>query len=273
MFKDNNAPKRLRLLVESESLFNDGVAAVFFTVALAWAQGTGGDTLTTVAMVQSLAVTVGGGILIGGICGWLTLKIAIHATDHLVEAALTTVTAYGTFLLAEKFYVSGVLATVTAGLITGNLGILKNDDNTNPVSEKGRAFILDFWEFAAFLANSFIFLLIGLRVATIHFTALGSASLIVAIVLVIIGRALAVYPLCATFARSRWAITLKEQHILWWGGLRGALALALALALPATIDMHDEIVIATFGVVTFSFLAQGLTMPLLLRKMGMVADK
>ena len=90
----------------------------------------------------------------------------------------------------------------------------------------------------------------------------------IAVSLVLIGRALSVYPLCLPFIRSRWAIPLSEQHVLWWGGLRGALALALALALPPSLDMRNEIVVATFGVVVFSVVAQGLTMPLLLRMLG-----
>jgi len=85
---------------------------------------------------------------------------------------------------------------------------------------------------------------------------------------VLVGRLLAVYPLCLALMRSRWAISLGDQHILWWGGLRGALALALALSLPSSLPLAYDIRLATFGVVVFSVLFQGLTMPLLLRKMG-----
>ena len=92
-------------------------------------------------------------------------------------------------------------------------------------------------------------------------------ALLLAIGLVVIGRALAVYPLCLLFLRSRWAVPWRHQHVLWWGGLRGALALALALSLPRSLMLRDEMVIATLGVVTFSVLVQGLTMPLLLRKL------
>jgi CPA1 family monovalent cation:H+ antiporter len=125
-----------------------------------------------------------------------------------------------------------------------------------------------FWEFAAFIANSLIFLLIGVTVAGIPFGRLGLMPLVVAIALVLIGRALSVYPLCLAFRGSRWAIPIREQHMLWWGGLRGALALALALALPPSLVWRNEIVVAAFGVVVFSVVVQGLTMPPLLRMFG-----
>ncbi len=268
MFKDTGVVGRLRLLVETESLLNDGMAAVLFALALSWSLASGGETVTAANVAGTLAMTVGGGMLIGAACGGVAILMAGRTADHLVETALTTAAAYGSFLMAEHVHVSGVLATVTAGLVMGNLGVLCKDEQANPLSERGRAFVLDFWEFVAFLANSLIFLLIGLRVAAIPFAALGVAAIMLAIGLVIVGRALAVYPLCLLFLRSRWAVSWRHQHVLWWGGLRGALALALALSLPRSLALRDEIVIATFGVVAFSVLVQGLTMPLLLRKLG-----
>jgi CPA1 family monovalent cation:H+ antiporter len=151
----------------------------------------------------------------------------------------------------------------------GNLGVLRAPEG-NPLSSRGREFVLAFWEFAAFIANSLIFLLIGVTVAGIRFDGLGWTALLIAVGLVLIGRALSVYPLCLPFIRSRWAIPVREQHVLWWGGLRGALALALALALPPSLIMRNEIVVATFGVVAFSVIVQGLTMPMLLRVLGLL---
>jgi CPA1 family monovalent cation:H+ antiporter len=177
------------------------------------------------------------------------------------------VAAYASFLLAERFHFSGVLATVTAGLLLGNVTAL-GPRLRNTFSAEERDFIMGFWEFAAFIANSVVFLLIGLAVASIPFAGLGVATLVVAIVLVLLGRLLTVYPLCLMFAGSRWAMSLGEQHVLWWGGLRGALALALALSLPPSLAYADEIRIAAFAVVIFSVVVQGLTMPLLLRKLG-----
>jgi CPA1 family monovalent cation:H+ antiporter len=124
-----------------------------------------------------------------------------------------------------------------------------------------------FWEFAAFIANSLIFLLIGAQEAQQHFKGIW-LPLLVAVAVVTLGRAVAIYPLCAVFAKSRFKVTYRDQLILFWGGLRGALALALALALPYDIPNHDAIVTITFAVVAFSVFVQGLTIPLLLRKLG-----
>jgi len=167
---------------------------------------------------------------------------------------------------------SSVLATVAAGLLMGNLGFSGAPEG-NLLSSRGREFVMAFWEFAAFIANSLIFLLIGVTVAGIPFSRLGLTALVVAIALVLIGRALSVYPLCMIFRGSRWTIPIREQHILWWGGLRGALALALALSLPPSLEWRNEIVVAAFGVVVFSVVVQGLTMPPLLRMFGFLPKR
>ena len=127
-----------------------------------------------------------------------------------------------------------------------------------------------FWEYLAFVANSLIFLLIGAQEAQQHFRGLW-VPVLLAIVLVTLGRAVAIYPLCALFARSRLAVDLRHQHVLFWGGLRGALALALALSLPEGLPQHDVIVVITFAVVAFSVFAQGLTIAPLLRRLGQIA--
>ncbi len=268
MFKDLKVMGRMRLLVESESLFNDGVAAVLFVLALGWAMAPGAGQNPGSALL-SLAASAGGGVAAGLIVGGGAVLLAGRTADHLVGAALTTVAAYGAFLLAEHFHFSGVLATVSAGLLMGNLAVT-SDPVVKIFSEREREFLMEFWEFAAFIANSIIFLLIGLTVAKIHFVDFGLGPLLVAVGLVLAARAITVYPLSAAFRASRWAIPLKDQHVLWWGGLRGALALALALSLPAGLPYADAIMIMTFGVVVFSVVFQGLTMPLLLKKLGHV---
>jgi CPA1 family monovalent cation:H+ antiporter len=267
MFKDNGIGGRLRLLVESESLLNDAVAAVLFSLVLAWAQGAGTGEVTTAFIARSIVVTVGGGLLAGCVCAGIAILLAGRTIDHLVESTLTVVVAYGSFLLAEHFGGSGVLATVASGLMMGNLGILA-DRVGGPITQRGREFTLALWDFIAFIANSLVFLLIGLTVAGIPFGAVGVRALAIPVAVVLAGRALTVYPICAAFHWSRWRIAADFQHVLWWGGLRGALGLALALSLDPDLPMRNQIVIATFTVVVFSVVLQGLTMPLLLNTRG-----
>jgi CPA1 family monovalent cation:H+ antiporter len=262
LFRDNNVQGRPKLLVEAESLFNDGVAAVLFALALEWANGV---TLPPFEALQTLTVTAGGGIVIGAITGMTAIAVSGRADDHLIEGTLTTICAYGSFLLAERCHVSGVLATVTAGLLMGNLGLL---GETGPISERGRAFVGDLWSFIAFIANSIVFLMIGLTIATAHYDALGAGAIAAIIALGLLSRGLTVYPLCLVLSRSLWAVPMAARHLLWWGGLRGALGLALALSLPESLPWRGEIVIATFATVAFSVIAQGLTMPRLLRALG-----
>jgi CPA1 family monovalent cation:H+ antiporter len=270
MFKNLGLKGRLRLLVESESLFNDGVAAVLFALALAWA--TAPDTAPGIGpAILSLVTTAGGGVIVGAGVGIAAIAIAGRTVDHLIGAAVTTAAAYGAFLLAEHWHFSGVLATVSAGLLVGNPELLGGRAR-QAFSMQEREFIHGVWEFAAFIANSFVFLLIGVTVAGIPFADFGFGPILTAIALVLAARALTVYPLSLPFRSTRWAIPLREQHVLWWGGLRGALALALALSLPATMAYGDAIKIMTFGVVVFSVVFQGVTMPLLLRKLGHVSS-
>ena len=267
MFKDTGIGGRLRLLVESESLFNDGVAAVLFGLALSWTgakMGSGTDAL------WSLAVISGGGIAVGLAVGAAALLLAGRTSEHIVEAAVTAIAAYGSFLAAQYLNVSGVLATVSAGLLMGSVG-LRGSRGAFGLSRQGREFVLELWDFAAFIANSLVFLLIGLSAARMPFASLGLVPLAVAILLVLLGRGATVYPLCLLFSASRWRVPMREQHVLWWGGLRGALALALALALPTGLALRGDIIVTTFAVVAFSVLAQGLSMKPLMRRLGVLA--
>lgn len=266
MFKDNKIHGRMRLLVEAESLMNDGAAAVLFAVTLGWALAGGAEPLG-LETLGTLARIVLGGIGVGAACGAAAILLAGRSSEHLVEAALTTIAAFSSFLLAERLHVSGVLATVTAGLMMGNLGLLSAEDKSY-LTRKGREFVVSFWEYAAFVANSVVFLLIGIDVAGAPFESYGPKLIAGAILIALVGRALTVYPISSAFLRSRWKVTFAEQHVLWWGGLRGALGLALALSLPPSLPMRDEIMVATFAVVGFSIVIQGLTMPLLLRRLG-----
>jgi CPA1 family monovalent cation:H+ antiporter len=267
-FKEIGVTGRLRLLVEAESLLNDGVAAVLFALALAYAQS--GHAARPAAMTASFLWQALGGVSVGVLCGGAATLLAGRPTaDHLVETALTASAAYGAFLLADRLQASGVLATVAAGLVMANIGALNREDSPF-FTERGREVADAFWEFAAFVSNSLIFLLIGIGDAHIPFREMGGGALALAIALVWLGRAATVYPLCALFAGSGRRVARRHQDALFWGGLRGALALALALSLPPSLPYRDEVVITTFGVVAFSVIVQGVAMPLLLRRWGLL---
>ena len=261
-FKEMRVQPRLSLLVESESLLNDGTAAVGFAILIAIASGAGSSPVEIAGM---LLWTVFGGILAGVVVTGGLLLIARRTDDHLVEITLSTIAAYGSFMLAERLGVSGVLASLTAGLMVGNLGPM------GVVSDRGRAYLHDFWNYVAFLANSIVFLLIGTNGAGLPLPLfIGAAA--VAVVLMLIGRALAIYPLSLLVRGSKVAVSAGYQHILFWGGLRGALALALALALPPQIMERREIIVVAFAVVAFSIFVQGLSMPWLIHRLGLMRD-
>jgi CPA1 family monovalent cation:H+ antiporter len=258
-FKEVGLHGRLRLLLESESLINDGIAAAAFSAMLVFLTG---EKLTAGAVGLGLAAGIAGGILCGATITWGVLFLAGQTKDHLTEITLTTVAAYGSFLLADRMHFSGVFASLTAGLIVGNAGFLW--------SIYSREAVESFWEYAAFVANAFIFILIGIQTGEQHFAGVGTL-VPVAVAITLVGRAVAIYPCCALFARSTLRVEARHQHILFWGGLRGALALALALGLPAELPYREEIITTAFIIVAFSIFAQGLTMAPLLRRLGEVS--
>lgn len=254
-FREINVDRRLSMLVEAESLLNDGAAVVGFAVLTAISTG---KLVAPLPIIGSLLWTVFGGVAIGLLVAGCLLVIAGRTKDHLVEITLTTIAAYGSFLLAENLQMSGVLASLSAGLLVGNFGMMRW------ITESSRGHVFAFWEYTAFLANSVVFILIGGREAHLHLLPVAGTAAI-AILLVLAGRTIAVYPLCAVFTRSSLRVDRRHQQVLVWGGLRGALALALTLALPAGIPESDAIVPVAFAVVAFSIFVQGLTMPGLIR--------
>lgn len=263
-FKGVSSPPRLALLIEAESLLNDGTAAVAFVAVLGVIAGA---HPTALSVAGSLLFAIVGGLLVGGFVAVSLMLLAGRTPDYLVEITFTTLAAYGSFLIAEYFHTSGVLATLAAGLVVGNFR------SSSLITKAGRHALEPFWEYAAFVANSLIFLLLGAQEAQQHFKGLW-VPVMIAIALVTLGRAIAIYPLCALFSRSRRKVAYRQQHVLFWGGLRGALALALALALPDTVPLHDTIVTITFAVVAFSIFVQGLTITPLLRALHLMgADR
>jgi CPA1 family monovalent cation:H+ antiporter len=262
-FKEANVQGRLKLLIEAESLLNDGTAAVAFVALLGILAG---NQQGVAVVAGTLAATIIGGAAIGAVVAAGFMLLAGRTPDYLVEITFTTLAAYGSFFVAEHLHTSGVLASLTAGLVVGNFR------SSSLMTDTGRQALGPFWEYVAFIANSLIFLLIGAQEAQQHFSGLW-VPLATVLLLVTVGRAAAIYPLCALFSRGRLKVDARHQHVLFWGGLRGALALALALALPEDLPHRDLVITLTFAVVAFSVFAQGLTITPLLRRLKLLPDE
>lgn len=258
MFRTLGVPRRLAVLVEGESLLNDGTAIVIFNLALAVAITGGFSSLT--GLIRFISVSVGG-VFIGLLLGWIVSRLIMQVDDYLIQTTLTTLLAFGAYLVAERFHVSGVLAVVAAGLINGNLG----PQGLNPTS---RIVINNFWEYIAFLTNSLVFLLIGLEV---NLPALLNSwePVLWAILAVLIARAVVVYGASWGMRRFIERVPTSWLHILNWGGLRGAIALALVLSLPTGLDGDRNLMkLMAFGVVLFTLLIQSTTLRPLLKRVG-----
>jgi Na+:H+ antiporter len=260
--KEMAVSNRLSLLLEGESLFNDGTAVALFQILLA-GMITGSFSLT--AGVRVFIQSVLGGAMVGLVLGYIASKVTARIDEPQIEITLTTIVAYSSYLLAHHFNASGVIATVVAGLMVGNLG-------TKGMSPRTRVALWSFWEYASFAINSILFLLVGMevRIADLadDWRAVG-----LAIGAVLLGRVFGVYGL--TFLANLFSrkVLLRWQHVLVWGGLHGALSLALALSLGPNLVGHERILTWTFGVVAFSIVVQGLTIEPLIRALGISAAK
>lgn len=268
-FRSLGVSKRLALLVEGESLLNDGVAIVIFGLAVGLietgpssAAGTL-QSLTTVAL--AFLEVAFGGLAVGLVLGFIVSQIVLrNVDDALIETATTVALAFGAYVAAEEFHVSGILAVVVAGILVGNIG----SQNTTPTTQVS---LDNFWEFMAFVANSLVFLLIGLRIQLQQFLTPYLFPIIIAVLVVLISRAIVVYAMSWLNNRinPKSHISQPYQHVMFWGGLRGAISLALALTLtdffPTAIA--EELQVMTFGVVLFTLLVQGTTISRLLRRL------
>ena len=260
LFRALGVPQKLALTVEGESLFNDGTAIVVYRIALAAALTGVFEPLPGV--YDFLRVSLGG-MGVGLVLGWITAQLVARLEDRLIVSSLTTILAFGAYLAAEYFHVSGVLAVVIAGLVCGNVGMAGAAPST-------KIMIFNLWEYLAFLSNSVVFLLIGLNVdLALLWENLGAIG--VAVVAVLGSRAIVVYGL--SWLAQLWnrgdRFPASWRHVLFWGGLRGAISLALALSLPAAMPARQQLQAMTFGVVLFTLLAQGTTVQFLLERLGL----
>lgn len=265
LFRELGVGKRLTTLMEGESLFNDGAAVVAFGLLVSLALGT--EEFEVQGAIAEFAMVVGIGVGVGGLIGFGISYLTQRFDLPLVEQSLTLVSAYGTYVITEELGGSGVIGVVTVGLILGNFG---SRIGMNP---RTRSLVTEFWEFLAFFVNSIVFLLIGDQ---IQFENLVNSMtpIAVAIVAMLATRAIVIYGL-SNFSNvaANAAIGWREQTVLWWGGLRGSVSIALALSLPEAIAERETAISIVFGVVLFTLLAQGLTTQPLLQNLGLLSQQ
>lgn len=272
VLKDTGITGGLRTLLEGESVFNDALGIVLYGIALEWALPKENSHLNLWHGLGQLGQEVAIGVAAGVLVGLVAHRLMSAMTDHLVEITLSVVTAYGAFLLADWLSGSGVIATATAGLLIGNYG------KSRAMSDQSRASMLEFWEVIAFLTNSAIFLLIGLRFRSSDL--IDGRTLVavgIAIVGIFAGRAVIAFGLLQPFKTadrmaSSSSIPKRWMPAIFWGGLRGSIPIALVLGLtdPNVGDVDALGVI--FGVVVFSVVVQGVSYRPLVERLGLTTS-
>jgi monovalent cation:H+ antiporter, CPA1 family len=265
LFRKLGAPQRLTILVEGESLFNDATAIVLASILIAGLSiGAVTETMTVAgAAIEFFSVFLGG-MGVGLVLGVVTsLLLGMVRSDVYIETTLTTILAYASFILAEHvLHVSGVVAVVMAGLTLGNWGRIK-------ISPEVRNYIHHFWEYMAYVATALIFLMVGMRV---NFSELWQSADILAWVILgmLISRAIVIYGMIPLSNKIPGSETTSRdyQHVMYWGGLRGAIALAIVLSIPA-FPLQDTFIAVVMGAVLFTLLVQGLSIEWLVAKLGL----
>ena len=273
LFKELGAPKQLSVLVEGESLFNDATAIVTFNIILALVMS--GETFSSPVLLDGglrFAASFMGGLVVGAVLGYQAQFVLRWAKDTpLVLATLSLVVSYGAFIVAEEaFGVSGVIAVVSSGLV---IGWFKNIYLTPEVRKFGD----EFWEYVAFLANSLIFLLVGITAAGFQIFAQFSqaktllGSLGITLVAILLARAMVVFglTLLVNAVQRQNRIGWRFQVVSFWGGLRGAVCLALALSFDPQFPNRDFIVLLTLGVALSTLLLPGTTIAWLLHRLSL----
>lgn len=249
-FRKARVSPELRTLVDAESLLNDGTVVVLVS-ALSSALVTG-HFLPTMLVVDFLRLAFGG-LLVGALVGIGGTLLARTTDDWLVEATITVTVAYGSFLLADQLGVSGVLAVVSAGSVLGNVG------RTYAIAPARAEEIDELWEFLAFVANSLVFLLLGIAVVPGSLIQL-LPEIAGGVVATWLGRAVVVYGLGFVLARLTGVPPLSWRHVLFWGGLRGALPVVVAIVVTTQLQVVGSLTTLVLGVVVVSLLIQGLTL-------------
>ena len=212
-------------------------------------------------------LSVLGGTVVGLGIGWVGHRLIATIDEHLTEMTVSVAMAYGAHLAAETLHLSGVLATVSAAMTLGYLGRARGWI----YSDGSERLLTDLWEFLAFVANAALFLLMGL---TVHIAGLTKypGSVLMGIAAALVGRAVVAYGIGSILPLLGFRISWAEKHVIFWGGLRGAVALAAALSLPAGFPHRAQLLAMTYGAVLFTLLVQGLTIAALARRLGLSAE-
>jgi monovalent cation:H+ antiporter, CPA1 family len=256
LFRQLEAPRRLQVIIEGESLLNDGTAIIFFTLALAHA----GAGISTKLVTDFLYIIVAS-LAVGGAIGYASAEMIRRLYEPRLEVLFTTIAAYGSFVAAQAIDASGVIATVVAGLLcgsrSGRLGM----------SSAARIATETFWDYVAFALNSFVFLSIGLMV---KLPALLDhwRPIVIAFLVVTISRGVVTWATAAVLPKHL-RLPQRWTAMLAWGGLRGALSMVLALSIPGTLPQRELLITVTFGVVILSNLIQGTSVGPTLRRLGL----
>lgn len=260
LMRKSGVPKRLCILLDGEALFNDATAIVTFSIFLYIAQHPMED-ITVMDATYRFMVVFFGGAIIGLFVGFIFLFLSRLLQDHIQQAIVTLIAAYASYLLADSVHVSGVMSVLVAGMVLGR--VIHHDFQDHEKSN----FVDDFWSFNVYVAEAIMFLLMGVTITLGMFTDNWLAMLI-GIVAVLIARAVGVFggaPLISLLPSVE-RISMGYQQIMFMGGLRGAVTLALALSLPFELSYWWTVQSIAFGVVLFTLFVQAPFIPFLLKR-------
>jgi CPA1 family monovalent cation:H+ antiporter len=244
------------VLITGESLFNDGIGVVLF--AMLYAVAVGGDSITLPEVAGTFLREAVGGVAFGALVGFAAFAILRSVDDFVIEIMITLAMVLGGYTLALRLHTSGPLALVIAGIVIGNPG------RAHAMSERTWQHLTAFWLVLNETLNAILFMLIGLEVLALPLTARWVIAGALAVVIALVARWISV-ALPLRLIRGRWRYGPHALTILTWGGLRGGIAIALALSVPET-PVKPLLLVMTYVVVVFSILVQGLTLGPLARR-------